>query len=789
VDRFGGAGVTGAAEQPAAVGGRAGTAAAAAVAVLLGALALDPVFAARTWLVPVVLAVALLWLCGVALRAGVDRLLPADGSPTRLTTAATAAVPLGQVLAVLCLLTTVFSPEDAFAGVLPTFTSLGRLAGVLGDGMAEIREQATPALPLTGLVALTTVFVALIALAVDLVAVAGRQPALGGLGLLVLYCVPVSTITGHVALIAFLAPAIGFGILLWADQRGRLAGQDRAGSGAPLGTGTLTAVRSGALALAVGVLLPVVVPTLAEGSLATGLGGGAGGGTGHTGTGLDPVAELRGELNLPQPMDLLEVASSVDDPGYLRSVALDVYDGSGWRMGNLDGERSIAGSSRLVPVPGREPTREVRATITSLGHDDRFLPTPSAPQSIDVKGGGDEDWRIDPATGTVFGRDTTTSGRTWSVVAAEPQPTVDELAAAPELPVDDRMRRYTQLPELNPAVTALLGQLITPGQTPYQRVLAVYDHLTDRANGFTYSLSTAPGTSGDALADFLRLKRGYCEQYAGAMAVLVRAAGVPARVVLGYTPGSANGGRNRTVTSDDAHAWVEVWFTGLGWVPFDPTPLGAGRAVTLPWAPRADSTVDPASVPVQPGTVPTAPSAGQAELDRDNQFTPLDLPQASAQGSGTGRLTGGGLGVLAAVLAALPWLARRRQRALRLADGRPGALWDELLATTTDLGIAVPPTATARGAARQLAQQVSGVAPAAVPALRELALAEERSVYGPAAPGRSPELRSALAEVRRGLLRTVSRRRRVAATLWPASTVAVAARWLAARRPRRPRSA
>jgi hypothetical protein len=352
------------------------------------------------------------------------------------------------------------------------------------------------------------------------------------------------------------------------------------------------------------------------------------------------------------------------------------------------------------------------------------------------------------------------------------------------------MRRYTQLPPLDPSVTDLVSQLTNGGQSPYQRVMAVYDHLTDRDNGFTYSLSTAPGTSGDDLVNFLRLKRGYCEQYAGAMAVLVRATGVPARVVLGYTPGNADGGRTRTITTDDAHAWVEVWFSGLGWVTFDPTPLGAGRAVTQPWAPRADAAVDQAPLPTVPGATPIVPTGPQAQINKDDRFTPVHLPATSSAGGRlTSLLTGGGLAVLAALLAALPWAARRRQRSRRVADGRPGALWDELLATTTDLGIAVPRTATARALARQLAELVAAGSPAAVPAVRELALAEERSVYGPAGGGTPPELREALTEVRRGLLGTVSRRRRLAAALWPASTRATAVEWLAAHLPRRPRSA
>ncbi|WP_156119343.1 transglutaminase family protein [Modestobacter caceresii] len=778
-------------ELPRATRGGPGTGIAVAVAVGLGALALDPVFAARTWLLPVTMVVAAVGLGGVALRALLDRLVDSAGDdspwwagPARL------AVPLGQVALVLVVLTVVFTPERGWAGVLPTLGSLADLAGLLGDGTAEIREQATPALPLTGLVALTTVFVALIALAVDLLAVPARQPALGGLGLLVLYCVPVSTVIGEVALISFAAPAAGFAVLLWADQRARLVGDARGGSGSPMGTGTLPALRTGVVALVAGLLVPAFVPMLAEGSLAAGLGG-AGTGNG-VGTSLDPVAEMAGQLTLPEPIDLLQVDASVADPGYLRSVSLDEYSGDGgWRMSNLDGQESIAGDRPLAPLPDPRSSRAVTARVTVLQHDDRFLPLLDSPLSVQVLGSEDEDWRFDPAARTVFGRDVTTGGLAYRFTAQQPRPSTAELAAAPLVPGDPLVERYTALPELDPAVTALADQLTDPAQSPYERVRAVLGLFTDPANGFAYSLSTSQGTTGDDLADFLRLKRGYCEQYAGAMAVLVRAAGVPARVVLGYTPGQVGEDGDRVVTTDDAHAWVEAWFAGIGWIPFDPTPIAADRAVELPWAPRTDAVDDDTPDTATPDVGAPLPAAPSAELDRDDQYVPPLAPQAVPQQQLRPWLLGAAGTLVVLALAAVPFAVRRRQRAARLADGRPGALWDELLATTADLGVELPGTSTARQLALELAQRLAATDPAAVPAVRTLALAQERSVYGPPAgrPGPDPTLTEALTTVRRALLRSSSRGQRIRAAVWPASTLATAARWTAARAPRRPRPA
>ncbi len=750
------------------------TALAGGVATVLGSLAFTPVFAVADWAPPVIGAVVVVVLGGIALRSGVPwlwRLAQPDSSlPDRWAAAAPSFVPLGQLLLAWAFLTWVFAADDATWGFVPTPTSLGDLAGVLQTGTEQLRSQATPALPLMGLVSLTTLAVTGVALAVDMVAVGARQPALGGIGLLVLYCVPVSTITGDVGLLPFLAPAAGFAVLLWADQHARLADRVRSGPGAPLGTGTLIALRTGALALVAGLVLPVLVPTLGEGSLAQRWGTG---GQGGTGTRIDPFAELQGDLTMPDPRQLMSVDVSVDDPGYLRAVSLEQYGPEGWQLDDLDDSRSVDGAVQLAPLQTGAAQRPVRATITELEHDDRFLPVFDSPLSVDVED-GDDDWRFDEASSTVFGAGATSGGLSYRVTAAEPRPSEEDLARSRPLPPDDVLQqRYTRLPQLAPAVTDLVDQLTSGATDPFDAVRAVHGYLSDRANGFVYSLSTAPGTSGDDLVDFLENKRGYCEQYAGAMAVMVRAAGVPARVVLGYTPGAEQPDGSRLITTDDAHAWVEVWFQGIGWVPFDPTPIEVDRAVTLPWAPRADAPVDPVAaapaVPTPTGPLPAVPSA---ELDREDELIPaLDAQAQDDSGVVRAWLTGVGGTLLLLGVLAVPALARVGQRRRRLTDGSATALWDELMASVTDLGIDVHPTRTTRQTARQLAELVAGVEPPAVAAVRELALAEEGSSYG--RPGGvtagSP---AALAMAQRGLQRATPTAGRVRALLWPASTLA-----------------
>ncbi|KQS64844.1 DUF3488 and transglutaminase-like domain-containing protein [Modestobacter sp. Leaf380] len=759
--------------------GTLGTTVATAVALLLGSLALVPVFATGGWAPPVAVAVVAVAGAGLVVRALAGRQGLAGSGWVVV------AVPAVQVLALLTALTVVFVPGDATAGFLPTPSSVGDLAALLAEGGDDVREQVTPALPLTGLVALVALLLGVLALGADLLAVAARQPALAGLTLLVLACIPVATTRGDVSPAAFLGPAVGFAVLLWADQRGRLADRDRSGPGAPLGTGTLPALRTGALAVLVALVLPAFVPTLAEGSFTSGLGGGGDGpGGSSTGTALDPAAALQGQLTQPEPIDLLRLETDVPDPEYLRTVALDEYTDEGWGIAALDGSLPVSSSEALAPLPGTVDSREVDSRVTALAHDDRFLPVFASVQSVVVDGAEDGAWRIDDRNDTVFGRDgTRTAGASWDVVSQEARPTPQQLAASRPLPAADPLQQSaTALPPLDPSVTALVEELTGPEQSPYQRVEAVFGHLSDRANGFVYSLATTPGTTGDDLADFLERRRGYCEQYAGAMAVLVRAAGVPARVVLGYTPGQPQTDGSRLVTTADAHAWVEVYFAGLGWVPYDPTPIAETRQVDLPWAQRADDRAP--AVPTGSAAPTAAPGVPTAELDRDDQFTPL-APGAADAGTAWGRWlgVGGGTAVLLALLAA-PGLTRVLQRRRRLADGSPGAVWDELLATSTDLGLPVTTTGSSRQVAARLTE-VAAVDGSAAAALRALAAALEGAVYGP--PGDHPvrDLSAASAAADRALRAGVGRRDRWRARLAPASVLTAVTGWVTAHAPRR----
>jgi transglutaminase-like putative cysteine protease len=163
-------------------------------------------------------------------------------------------------------------------------------------------------------------------------------------------------------------------------------------------------------------------------------------------------------------------------------------------------------------------------------------------------------------------------GTIYSVVSRAFVPDSQRLRASPEDIPRTVRDRYLALPALPARVRALAQRLAAGQPTRYDRVMAVHRFLRTH---YRYDLTIPPqARPGDAVDHFLFVeRRGYCEHFASAMVVLLRAAGIPARLVTGYTSGTPNLVTGLfEVRNSDAHAWVEVYFMGQGWVEFDPTP-------------------------------------------------------------------------------------------------------------------------------------------------------------------------------------------------------------------------
>jgi len=173
--------------------------------------------------------------------------------------------------------------------------------------------------------------------------------------------------------------------------------------------------------------------------------------------------------------------------------------------------------------------------------------------------------------------------RSAAAAAAAGREEARGLAATAGVPA--ALRSYLRLPPLEPRVYALADSLAAAHANSYDRTIAVRDWLRDN---LAYTLDL-PATVAEASLDHFLFERraGHCEYFSTAMAVLLRAVGIPARNVNGFLGGEWNEfGDFLAVTQNQAHSWVEVWFPSYGWVRFDPTPASVGAlaaAAATPW--------------------------------------------------------------------------------------------------------------------------------------------------------------------------------------------------------------
>jgi hypothetical protein len=259
-------------------------------------------------------------------------------------------------------------------------------------------------------------------------------------------------------------------------------------------------------------------------------------------------------------------------------------------------------------------------------------------------------------------------------------------------------------------------------RTPYEFVRRV-DAYLDR--GYRYDERPAD-VRGDAapLARFLfDTKAGYCQHFSGAMALLLRFGGVPARVATGFSPGGFRRRQREWVVRDrDAHSWVEAWFDGIGWVTFDPTPTATPArsliaAIDAQGSSQAnDSAADAPTA--QPGT--RNPAGARRELD---PAVPQGGGGAAAADGGPGLLTllVAGVGGAVLVVVGVALLPARRREPLPPADRAVA----DLVVALRRAGRPVAPGVTLIELERRLAGTTEGA---------DYLTALRAARYGPGAP-------------------------------------------------------
>jgi transglutaminase-like putative cysteine protease len=422
---------------------------------------------------------------------------------------------------------------------------------------------------------------------------------------------------------------------------------------------------------------------------------------------------------------------------YWRATTLDVFDGHGWVERLLP---AATGRDPLLPLAARKGEHVEREEVTIAALQDRHFVGGSIPIGYSfnpdtIRGVQVSREGVGVAPGNLP-RDLTYTA--WSFA---PEPNALQLARSPSsypnalvaegyLDVEPGL---TAPPFGAPSRDALVQHLFQTHRldgilqpyvplfakarrvvghpaSPYAAAIALETWFR-RTGGFSYD--ERPGRPGDTpLADFvLRTKRGYCQHFAGAMALMLRYLGIPARVAAGFTSGSYDARTGTwTVTDHDAHTWVEAWFRGYGWLPFDPTPgrgtLSSRYSVS---SPKFD--ISTAVKLLAAAAAATVPDPHQFKLDTEFGVRDSSLP--APEGSGALRRAGplargdGGsnhasllrlLGLVVAGLAAAIVLAKLLLRRARYLTRDPrrlaAACRRELADFLADQGIAVPSSST-----------------------------------------------------------------------------------------------
>ena len=742
-----------------------------AIATLAAASALAAVFDDMQWLFPVA--------GGILLVAAVNEL-------TRRTPIAAAAGPVLAANAVLLYVTALDTGSSAYAYVFPTRGSLTGLADLARSGFTDIRTLAAPVPTHRGLVLLAIVGLSAVELVVDLIAVTLRRAAAAGLPLLAVFALCTSVAKGGVGWLPFGIATAGYLSLLLADSRerisrwGRTLGVDPSSRPRVSWADTdkepspLSALgrRIGATAIAVGVVVPMVIPGLHGGLPKSGPGGGNGAGHGSSQVvTLNPIVNIRAQLNSPRATAILHMTTTDFSPSYLRLTSLDRFDGTTFSPSTLvAGSRAKVSKGIAAPaVTGTQVQTSVKINSLSV----HWLPLPIQVVSpLEVKG----DWRYDAGSNTVFSAKTDTDHLSYTTASIRYEPTAAQLDTAGFAARGDVPSTYLDLPAISTRIVSLAQTITAKAPSAFGKALAIQSYLTSPP--FRYDTSVPASDSVDALEQFLfQTKAGFCQQYAASMAVLARIVGIPSRVAVGFTHGVLQKDGTWLVTTHDAHAWPELYFPGFGWLPFEPTPRTDGQAIA-PAFTRVDPATNQNDVPSKRPTPQPTSTGSHNPIDRRNldNDTPARVTAPKAKPPHRAELLWWLVPALLALALPLPGLARAYERRRRWHSTRAGAPvahagWAELRATAIDNRIDWVDGITPRAVARLIVAD-AGLDPDARAALDRLVRAEERARYAVVPDQRSvAELHADVTLIGHAMSAGQPMLRRLTTAVWPRSTM------------------
>jgi transglutaminase-like putative cysteine protease len=739
-----------------------------AVALGLGIVLLFPLVRGGAWYLTTLGAIAILTACYDGLRR-----LPPQGL----------LAPIGEAVALLLLLVVFTARDVAPLGFVPGPAALSQLRQVLHNGVLDANSSTAPANATTGLIALIVLAVG----GLTIIAHAFTEfadPVGIGWPFLILYVTVSAIVRKPISWGWFAIAASGWLVLLAGREQARLIAWGRvldaprlslanpnpsAWGPKPNLTHLTSAARQvGAMALVLAVVVPLLLPPGNQLHLFRGSGSGNGllgsGGSGPT-ISISPIVSLKRDLVATDNRTVLTYSVSagtvpyLGSPEYLRMVVLDNFDGTTWTRTTPDGDYNLVpqGTPWSLP-PGVPDGTALTGPVYNVQVgplDGRAVPVP--PLVGAVRGQGIA--LYDAPSQTVRSTLPSIAGQHYTALTLDWVPTTAQLRSAGAPTSEDPLSDAVYPSNTPRSIIALAHAIAGKSTTAYDQAVAIQNWLRT----FTYSTDVASRDDTNYLLSFLRDRKGYCQQFAATMALFARVLGIPSRVVVGFAPGTPVNG-SYVVTVHDAHAWPELYFHGVGWVRFEPTPradISSGIAVPSYAVPL---------LPTTPNTPSTTKQSGGGKtkvLDRAETapVTPTDL----ATNSRGGPLLRNWLLPLVILLLLLPNVRRVRRRiALRRGDatGRTEAVWQELAATAGELGRPWSKAASPR----QVGAGLAALNPDAEyrNAVERIVNNVEGSRYRRLGPDTKPvRLASELRTVRRTLWRNTSWTTRLRAALLP----------------------
>lgn len=630
------------------------------------------------------------------------------------------------------------APSTLVGGVVPTAATLETMRSEMAYALEIIRFGAAPVLPVAGLVAvLAAVYWGMGVLAS--IGITTRRPGLVTIPALAFY-LQLATLDrrspGMVWLIAFGVVAAAT-VVAMANPGDPAAGRLRTRTGLLIPRVSATAAVAVALFAGAGSVLAAdtLAATVPESGVLqwrtqTGIGSGLYGGSSYN-LFVGMQQTLVSQSDTPLFYATVSDTAPPNSELYWNLITLEDYDGEHWLPGQSNWVKQGTSRWELSDHAFQGSTVPVAARVQIASLRESILPTLYSPYTLR----SDEELiregfrvREDGAVGIDL---RTNPGWEYELEANIPLPDIEYLASnggefspifaeaatagvfggEPQsfrsLGRPDNIADFLDLPPELPTEIRTLARTVTEeGSTSFEKALILEAWLRDARN-FTYDLDVDTGHTSLDLADWLldpgspNYRTGYCEQFATAMGVMARALGIPARVVLGFTPGDvqqqADGSDVIVVRERNAHAWVELWMNGQGWVRFDPTPRGDGANPPLvsevgfdlrEYVPAPEE-IDATGSPTTPGERPqVGPEIDLLTGDATPDLVPdsgFEIPAWVWS-----------FVVLAALVTSIPaykwWRRWRRLQAIR--TGNIDAAWDEIVDRLRDLGGDVPTSAT-----------------------------------------------------------------------------------------------